>query len=109
MLASEVTPVLKALRNNGLNVVAIHNHMTEGEPSRLLFALLGTGPTEKLPEGSEPRSINSTKAKALTAPMRTPRKHIVLEFGKPDRCRDWRTPLNRVRSALSDSALRLYR
>ena len=26
MLASEVTPVLKALRQNGLDVVAIHHH-----------------------------------------------------------------------------------
>ena len=33
MLAQEVTPVLKALRSNGLNVVAIHNHMTGGEPT----------------------------------------------------------------------------
>src|SRR5215475_6098575 len=27
MLSQEVTPVIKALRSNGLNVVAIHNHM----------------------------------------------------------------------------------
>src|ERR1041385_4343949 len=32
MLAGEVTPVLKALRANDLKVVAIHNHMTGGEP-----------------------------------------------------------------------------
>lgn len=32
MLANEVTPVLKALRSNGLNVVAIHHHMT-GQPT----------------------------------------------------------------------------
>jgi hypothetical protein len=31
--ASEVTPVLKALRANGLNLVAIHNLMTSGEPT----------------------------------------------------------------------------
>src|SRR5882724_4985511 len=29
MLASEVTPVLKVLRSHGLDVVAIHHHMTE--------------------------------------------------------------------------------
>ena len=29
MLEPEVTPVLKALRANGLNVVAIHHHMTD--------------------------------------------------------------------------------
>ena len=68
MLASEVTPVLKALRNNGLNVVAIHNHMTEGEPV-VYFCIIGARDRlRNLPEGSEPRSINSAKAKALTAP-----------------------------------------
>ena len=36
MLSNEVTPVLKALRANGLNVVAIHHHMS-GENPRLLF------------------------------------------------------------------------
>ena len=51
MLASEVTPVLKALRNNGLNVVAIHNHMTEGEPVVYFLHYWGTGPTEKLARG----------------------------------------------------------
>src|SRR3954452_4158885 len=33
MLSQEITPVLKALRSNGLNVVAIHNHMTTGQPT----------------------------------------------------------------------------
>jgi hypothetical protein len=32
MLASEVTPVLKALRTAGLQIVAIHHHMTSGQP-----------------------------------------------------------------------------
>src|SRR5258705_7802840 len=32
MLENEVTPVLKALRKNGLDVVAIHHHMTEERP-----------------------------------------------------------------------------
>jgi len=51
MLASEVTPVLNALRNNGLNVVAIHNHMTGGEPVVYFLHYWGTGPTEKLARG----------------------------------------------------------
>ena len=33
MLASEVTPVLKALRQNGLSVVAIHRHVTDTSPT----------------------------------------------------------------------------
>jgi hypothetical protein len=50
MLASEVTPVLKALRANGLNVVAIHHHMT-GEPTIYFLHYWGTGPTDKLAAG----------------------------------------------------------
>src|SRR5690349_22602389 len=51
MLASEVTPVLKALRGNGLNVVAIHNHMTSGQPTVYFLHYWGTGPVEKLATG----------------------------------------------------------
>jgi len=51
MLANEVTPVLKALRANGLNVVAIHNHMTGGEPTVYFLHYWGTGPVEKLAGG----------------------------------------------------------
>jgi hypothetical protein len=51
MLASEVTPVLKALRSNGLNVVAIHQHMTATEPTIYFLHYWGTGPANKLAEG----------------------------------------------------------
>ena len=51
MLAQEVTPVLKALRAGGLSVVAIHNHMTAGEPIVYFLHYWGTGPTEKLADG----------------------------------------------------------
>lgn len=51
MLAPEVTPVLKALRSAGLNVVAIHNHMTGGEPTIYFLHYWGTGSTEKLANG----------------------------------------------------------
>jgi hypothetical protein len=50
MLAQEVTPVLKALRSNGLNVVAIHNHMT-GQPTVYFLHYWGTGPVDKLATG----------------------------------------------------------
>lgn len=50
MLAAEVTPVLKALRANGINVVAIHNHMT-GDPTVYFLHYWGTGPVEKLAGG----------------------------------------------------------
>jgi hypothetical protein len=51
MLANEVTPVLKALRSNGLNVVAIHHHMTGTQPTIYFLHYWGTGPTEKLAAG----------------------------------------------------------
>jgi uncharacterized protein DUF1259 len=51
MRSNEITPVLKALRSNGLNVVAIHQHMTGGEPSVYFLHYWGTGPTEKLAAG----------------------------------------------------------
>src|ERR1700730_13803044 len=48
MLESEVTPVLKALRKNGLDVVAIHHHMTEEQPLVIFLHYWGRGPAEKL-------------------------------------------------------------
>src|SRR5262249_21919081 len=51
MLESEVTPVLKALRKNGLDVVAIHQHMIEERPLVVFLHYWGTGPAEKLAAG----------------------------------------------------------
>jgi hypothetical protein len=51
MLSKEVTPVLKALRANGLSVVAIHHHMTGTQPSVYFLHYWGTGPAEKLAQG----------------------------------------------------------
>ena len=48
MLAGEVTPVLKALRGNGLDVVAIHHHMTDTQPTIFFLHYWGTGPADKL-------------------------------------------------------------
>lgn len=48
MLESEITPVLKALRKNGLDVVAIHHHMTEDRPVVIFLHYWGRGPAEKL-------------------------------------------------------------
>src|SRR5215467_10900099 len=48
MLANEVTPVLKALRKNGLDVVAIHHHMTDTQPAIYFLHYWGTGPADKL-------------------------------------------------------------
>jgi hypothetical protein len=51
MLESEVTPVLKALRKNGLDVVAIHHHMTTEQPTIIFLHYWGKGPAEKLAAG----------------------------------------------------------
>jgi hypothetical protein len=51
MVATEVTPVLKALRKNGLDVVAIHHHMTGIQPTIYFLHYWGTGPAEKLATG----------------------------------------------------------
>jgi hypothetical protein len=51
MLESEVTPVLRALRKNGLDVVAIHHHMTTDRPMIIFLHYWGTGPADKLASG----------------------------------------------------------
>jgi hypothetical protein len=51
MLQHELTPVLKALRSNGLDVVAIHHHMTGVEPVVIFLHYYGTGSAQKLATG----------------------------------------------------------
>ena len=51
MLDSEVNPVLKALRSSGINVVAIHHHMTGTSPTVFFLHYYGTGPASKLAQG----------------------------------------------------------
>jgi hypothetical protein len=48
MLANEVTPVLKALRKNGIQVVAIHHHMVGTQPAVFFLHYWGKGPAAKL-------------------------------------------------------------
>jgi hypothetical protein len=51
MLENEVTPTLKALRGHGLEVVAIHNHMTSSRPVVIFLHYWGRGPADKLATG----------------------------------------------------------
>jgi hypothetical protein len=51
MLEHELTPVLKALRSHGLDIVAIHHHMTGVQPMVVFLHYYGTGPAEKLAAG----------------------------------------------------------
>jgi len=51
MLESELTPVLKVLRKHGLEVVAIHHHMTNDRPMIIFLHYWGIGPADKLAMG----------------------------------------------------------
>lgn len=51
MLQNEVSPVLKALRSNGLDVVAIHHHMLNTNPTIIFLHYWGRGPVENLATG----------------------------------------------------------
>lgn len=51
MLEHEVTPVLRALRANGLDIVAIHHHMTDVQPVVIFLHYYGTGPATRLAKG----------------------------------------------------------
>jgi Domain of Unknown Function (DUF1259) len=48
MLESEVTPVLKALRKNGISIVAMHHHMLATQPSIIFLHYWGKGPAATL-------------------------------------------------------------
>ncbi len=51
MQENEVTSVLGALRRNGLDVVAIHQHMISSRPVIIFLHYWGTGPADKLATG----------------------------------------------------------
>ena len=48
MEEDELQAVLKTLRKGGIDVVAIHNHMTHEEPRIVFLHYWGTGPAERL-------------------------------------------------------------
>ncbi len=51
VLEDELQPVLKALRKQGINVVAIHHHMTHETPRMLFLHYWGRGRVEELARG----------------------------------------------------------
>jgi hypothetical protein len=48
MLAGEVQPVLRVLRKAGIDIVAIHHHMTGTQPTVYFLHYWGTGPADTL-------------------------------------------------------------
>jgi len=67
MLATEVQPVLKALRKNGIEVVAIHHHMTTTQPTIYFLHYWGTGSADKLANGFKAALSETGKAKTPAA------------------------------------------
>ncbi|MCY7421775.1 MAG: DUF1259 domain-containing protein [Chitinophagaceae bacterium] len=51
MLQNEVEPVIKALVENGIEVVAVHNHMVNEEPRIFFLHYWGIGNAEQLAKG----------------------------------------------------------
>jgi hypothetical protein len=51
LIASEVNPVLKALRNRGIEVTAIHNHMLDDQPHLYFMHFWANDDAVKLAEG----------------------------------------------------------
>jgi hypothetical protein len=51
MLEGEVAPVIKTLIENGIEVVAVHNHMVHETPRIFFLHYWGTGSAEKLARG----------------------------------------------------------
>jgi hypothetical protein len=62
MLADEVAPVIKALVENDIEVVAVHNHMVQEEPKIFFLHYWGVGAVEKLAKGLRD-AIDKTGAK----------------------------------------------
>lgn len=51
MLEHEVAPVIEALVEHGIEVVAVHNHMVHEEPRIFFLHYWGVGPAERLTRG----------------------------------------------------------
>ena len=66
MLDREVTPVLKSLRSSGIDVVAIHQHMTGTVPQVIFLHYWGKGAAQKLATAFRD-AIDQTGAKPKTA------------------------------------------
>jgi hypothetical protein len=51
LIAKEVNPVLKALREHGIEVTAIHNHMLDDQPRLYFMDFWANDDAKKLAEG----------------------------------------------------------
>jgi len=62
MLEDEVAPVIKALVENGIEVVAVHNHMVHEQPRIFFLHYWGVGNAEQLAKGLK-AALNETGKK----------------------------------------------
>ena len=51
LLASEVNPVLRTLRDNGIEVTALHSHMLNEQPRHFFMHFWANDDAQKLAEG----------------------------------------------------------
>jgi hypothetical protein len=62
MLENEVAPVIKALVENGIEVVAVHNHMVHEQPKIFFLHYWGIGNAEQLAKGLK-AALDQTRKK----------------------------------------------
>jgi hypothetical protein len=63
LLGSEVNPVIKALRQNGIQVTALHNHMLQEEPRLFFVHFWANDDVVKLAKGLRAALDNTNSAK----------------------------------------------
>jgi hypothetical protein len=69
MLEDEVTPVIKALVENGIEVVAVHNHMVHEQPRIFFLHYWGVGNAEQLAKGLKAALDQTGKSKTKEMKM----------------------------------------
>jgi uncharacterized protein DUF1259 len=65
MLENEVEPVIKALISNGIEIVALHNHMVHEQPRIFFLHYWGVGPAEQLAKGLKAAIDETGKGKTM--------------------------------------------
>lgn len=69
MLENEVAPVIKALVENGIEVVAVHNHMVQEQPKIFFLHYWGIGNAEQLAKGLKAALDQTGKKQSMNMGM----------------------------------------
>ena len=64
LIAKEVNPVLKALRDHGIEVTAVHNHMLDDQPHLYFMHFWGNDDAKKLADGLRAALVHVNIAKS---------------------------------------------